>query len=71
MARQRERLIKAIAEQRKWIEDCEANGISYADGQRGCNIRNADENELRRLTSTLALIPPYHGKEIFDHIDKS
>lgn len=54
----RERLIRRIAEQRKWIADCEANGVSYADGERGIRIRQADEAELRGLEAELRLMPP-------------
>ncbi len=42
-----------IQEQRKWIEDCERNGVSYADGERGFHIRRADEAELRRIETEL------------------
>ena len=42
-----------IARQRKWIEQCESNGISYA-GPRGPAIREADENALRALEKEVA-----------------
>jgi hypothetical protein len=35
-----------VVHQRKWIEWCESNGMSYA-GNNGVAIRNADRNELR------------------------
>ena len=31
-----------IIQQRKWIEQCEENGVSYADGARGQRIKKAD-----------------------------
>ncbi len=39
---------KLIFDQRKWIEDCEANGKSYT-GPNGPAIAQADIDELRRL----------------------
>jgi hypothetical protein len=38
-----------LYQQRKWIEKCEANGVSYADGERGQRIREADQAELARI----------------------
>ena len=49
-------LTTRIADQRKWIEGCEANGVSYADGERGRRIAEADENELRKLISIRELL---------------
>lgn len=42
-------LVREMIEQRKWIASCEANGVSYADGERGARIRQADTDELKRL----------------------
>ena len=56
------KLLIRIAQQKKWIEDCEANGVSYADpvDGRGDKIRQADMNELTRLQSQLDHTPaPY------------
>ena len=39
-------LAREIYEQRRWIGQCEANEVSYADGERGQNIRRADEATL-------------------------
>lgn len=56
------RLRKRIAEQRAWIERCEASGVSYASTEpsrvmpgltRGEAIRKADHNELARLEAAL------------------
>lgn len=44
-------------QQRKWIEYCESNGVSYA-GERGPVIRLADEAELARLEARLNEYPP-------------
>lgn len=60
MTTQYRRFVLQIADQRKWIEGCEANGVSYADGERGQRIREADTNELRRLELALSLLPPSH-----------
>ena len=50
----RRALMDIINKQRQWIEACEANGISYANGERGMAIRQADENYLRTLEARLA-----------------
>ena len=49
--KQQEFLSEAILNQRAWIESCEKNGRSYADGERGIRIREADEAHLRDLES--------------------
>ena len=50
-------LQRQIIKQREWIERCENNGVSYADGARGQRIKKADlaylkscEDELREGT---------------------
>lgn len=60
MTSQYRRLVKEIADQHKWIEGCEGNGVSYADGERGIEIRRADENQLKSLLSQLDHLPPSH-----------
>lgn len=62
MTAQYRRLVKEICEQRKWIEDCESNGVSYSDGERGQKIREADEAHLKGLLSTVELLPPSHRR---------
>ncbi len=52
--------VKAIADQRRWIEDCEANGVSYADGERGQRIREADEGALSMMLDKLELLVLSH-----------
>jgi len=49
----REFLIRMVTEQRKWIESCESNGRSYS-GPNGRNIRQADENALKKWEYELA-----------------
>jgi hypothetical protein len=39
--------------QRRWIERCENNGKSYADGQRGQDIKIADLDYLIALEAEL------------------
>jgi hypothetical protein len=41
-------------EQIKFIADCESNGKSYANPQKGENIRRADQKELKRIQTKLA-----------------
>ena len=53
VAIQRGRLLSQIRNQEKWIAECEANGRSYTDGERGELIRRADWAELRRLSNLL------------------
>lgn len=48
----RARLFDMILKQQRWIEECEANGVSYA-GKNGHAIRRADQAELSRLESQL------------------
>ena len=48
-------LLEQIVKQKKWIEDCEANGVSYANAERGMLIRQADTNELYRLEKELRI----------------
>lgn len=60
MTPQVRRLKKSIVEQRIWITDCEANGVSYADGLRGQKIRAADESHLRGLEAELEMFPDTH-----------
>lgn len=50
--RTKEWLINEISRQRKWIEDCEANGQSYT-GSNGQAIREADEQALKDLEEQL------------------
>ncbi len=47
-------LISQIIKQRKWIDDCDGNGVSYADGERGINIRQADTDHLHKLEKELS-----------------
>jgi len=56
--KQIESLHHAITEQQKWIEYCEANGVSYVDGPcsypgQGNDIRQADIDHLRQLENRL------------------
>ena len=44
-----------VREARKWIEDCEANGVSYT-GENGWAIRRADERALKRREAELAAL---------------
>jgi len=45
-----------ITDQRKWIEGCESNGVSYADGERGQAIRTADANQLNALQTEFEML---------------
>lgn len=47
-------LKRQIIKQRKWIEECETNGISYSNPERGEAIRQADMDALRKLETELA-----------------
>lgn len=47
-------LINQIANQQRWIDKCEAGGVSYADPKWGQRIADEDRNELKRLESELA-----------------
>ncbi|KKL90088.1 hypothetical protein LCGC14_1908170 [marine sediment metagenome] len=42
-----------ISKQRRWIEDCEDNGVSYT-GENGVAIREADTNYLKKLIHELS-----------------
>lgn len=41
-------LVKAVADQRAWIEQCERSGVSYT-GENGPAIRRADLDALAKL----------------------
>lgn len=45
-------LLSEVSRQRRSIEKCEA-GVSYNDPEWGWRIRNADNNELKRLETEL------------------
>ncbi len=49
-------LKRQIHDQRRWIERCEQNGVSYADGERGITIRQADEVALKDFEDELKMI---------------
>jgi len=48
----REFLQKAIRDQRRWIENCNSNEVSYS-GENGPAIRQADRNQLDHLETRL------------------
>lgn len=50
-------LVDQIIKQQRWIQRCEDNGKSYADGQRGQDIRRADIATLYALKKEYALYP--------------
>ena len=63
-------LVREIDAQAQWINDCETNGVSYADdaGQyngRGAKIRRADERSLRLLKAEYA---SYRRQGVVPHL---
>jgi hypothetical protein len=54
MYRNRKLFLKnQIIKQRKWIEHCEENGVSYADGERGQRIKQDDLAYLKDCEAEL------------------
>lgn len=51
----RARIFDMILKQQRWIEECEANGVSYT-GENGHAIRQADHAELTRLEDRLSTV---------------